>query len=145
MNDEGDLLEKIIPDSVQVSGKDNDDSKEEKLINFAKGNIKRLITKPKIGAWGLNFQNCSHITFFPSHSFEQKYQAIRRCWRFGQKNSVLVDVIMTEGERKIIENLKRKEKAAVTMFDNLVANMNNQLKIKADNNYNEQIEVPEWV
>ena len=145
LNDEGDLLEKIIPDSVQVSGKDNDDSKEEKLINFAKGNIKRLITKPKIGAWGLNFQNCSHITFFPSHSFEQKYQAIRRCWRFGQKNSVLVDVIMTEGERKIIENLKRKEKAAVTMFDNLVANMNNQLKIKADNNYNEQIEVPEWV
>lgn len=78
MNDEGDMIEKIIPDAVQVSGKDSDESKEEKFIAFSKGNIRVLITKPKIGAWGLNFQHCNHMTFFPSHSFEQYYQGVRR-------------------------------------------------------------------
>ena len=76
MNDEGDLLEKLINDSVQVSGKDSDKSKESKFMMFANNKIKVLITKPKIGAWGLNFQNCNHMTFFPSHSFEQYYQAV---------------------------------------------------------------------
>jgi hypothetical protein len=85
LNDEGDLLEKMIPDAIQVSGKDSDDAKEEKLLAFAKGQARVLVTKPSIGAWGLNFQHCNHMTFFPSHSFEQYYQGVRRCWRFGQK------------------------------------------------------------
>jgi hypothetical protein len=87
LNDEGDLLEKLIPDAVQVSGKDSDEAKEEKAR--LRGRPSRvLVTKPKIGAWGLNFQHCNHITFFPSHSFEQYYQKVRRCWRFGQKRPV---------------------------------------------------------
>ena len=100
LNDEGDLLESMIPGSVQVSGKDSDDSKEEKILSFAAGQVRALITKPKIGAWGLNFQHCAHVVYFPSHSYEQYYQLIRRCWRFGQKYPVKVDVILTEGERK---------------------------------------------
>jgi hypothetical protein len=82
LNDEGDLIEKLIPDAVQVSGGDSDQAKEERLIGFANGDVRVLVTKPKIGAWGLNFQRCNRITFFPSHSFEQYYQGIRRCWRF---------------------------------------------------------------
>jgi len=88
LNDEGDLLEKIIPGAVQVEGSDTDDHKEKSFLDFAAGNIRVLVTKPKIGAFGLNFQHCSHVTFFPSHSFEQYYQGVRRCWRFGQKNPV---------------------------------------------------------
>jgi hypothetical protein len=93
---------------VQVSGEDSDDAKEEKFLAFARGEIRVLVTKPKIGAWGLNFQHCAHVTFFPSHSFEQYYQGVRRCWRFGQTRPVRVDVVTTEGERGVMENLQRK-------------------------------------
>jgi hypothetical protein len=81
LNDEGDQLEDMIPDAIQVSGADSDDKKEGKLLDFAEGRARVLITKPKIGAWGLNYQHCNHVTFFPSHSFEQYYQGVRRCWR----------------------------------------------------------------
>lgn len=74
LNDEGDMLEKLIPDAVQVSGSDSDERKEDRLESFASGKSRVLITKPKIGAWGLNFQHCNHVTFFPTHSFEQYYQ-----------------------------------------------------------------------
>lgn len=79
MNDEGDLLEDIIKDSVQISGKDSDDKKEEKFLGFINGDFRVLVTKPKIGAWGLNLQHCSHITFFPSHSYEQYYRYRAMC------------------------------------------------------------------
>jgi hypothetical protein len=68
LNDECDLLEEIIKGSVQVSGADSDEEKEEKFTAFASGKIKDLITKPKIGAWGLNFQNCAHVVSFASQS-----------------------------------------------------------------------------
>ena len=84
LNAEGDLLAEMIRDGRQVSGSDDDDAKEGKLTDFAKGNLRVLITKPKIGAWGLNFQHCNHVVYFPSHSYEQYYLAVRRCWRFGQ-------------------------------------------------------------
>ena len=86
LNPEGDLLEKIVKDAVQVSGKDSDEKKEEILTAFSNGQIKRLVTKQKIAGWGMNWQHCSHMTTFPSHSFEQYYQGVRRCWRFGQQN-----------------------------------------------------------
>jgi hypothetical protein len=145
LNDEGDYLEKIIPDSVQVAGHDSDDKKEKAFLDFANGSIKTLITKPKIGAWGMNWQNCSHIIYFPSHSYEQYYQAVRRCWRFGQKNTVRVDIVMTEGERKIMKNLQRKNVSAMRMFDNLVAEMNNSMNVKTDTAFKNQMEVPEWM
>lgn len=124
LNSEGDLLEKLIPDAVQVSGGDSDETKEDRLLGFAKGKYRVLVTKPKIGAWGLNYQHCNRVVYFPSHSFEQYYQSIRRCWRFGQKRQVEVDVIASEGEVGILANLQRKATQADEMFASLVREMN---------------------
>jgi superfamily II DNA/RNA helicase len=145
LNDEGDMLEKIIPDAVQVSGSDSEEAKEERLTAFAEGKARVLITKPKIGAWGLNFQHCNHVTFFPSHSFEQYYQAVRRCWRFGQKCAVRVDIVTTEGDRGVMRNLQRKAEQADTMFSRLVEEMNNALSIERSNNRTKKVEVPAWL
>jgi superfamily II DNA or RNA helicase len=145
LNPEGDFLEKIIPDSVQISGKDKDDKKEAVFLAFANGEIKNLITKPKIGAWGMNWQNSSNIIYFPSHSYEQYYQAVRRCWRFGQKKNVDVNIVLTEGEKNIMLNLKRKNKAAVKMFDNLVNEMNNPNIIETKTNFNKEEKIPAWL
>lgn len=143
-NEEADLLEKIIPGAKQVSGSQSDDVKEARFMDFSDGNIRVLITKPKIGALGLNFQHCSHVAYFPSHSFEQYYQAVRRCWRFGQKSPVKVDLVMTEGERKIMQNLRRKAVQADQMFNNLVAEMNNAISVSTEKNFNTKMEFPAW-
>jgi len=145
LNDEGNLLEKLIPDAVQVSGADSDDAKEEKLLSFADGKARVLITKPKIGAWGLNFQHCAHMTFFPSHSYEQTYQAIRRCWRFGQKRPVTVDYVTTEGGRGIMRNFQRKAAKADAMFANLVTHQNAALAIERASAFTKKMEVPTWL
>lgn len=145
LNDEGDMLEKMIPDAVQVSGKDSDERKEERLEAFADGRARVLITKPKIGAWGLNFQHCNHVAFFPSHSFEQYYQSIRRCWRFGQKRPVTVDIVTTEGERGVMRNLQRKAGQADEMFTHLVREMNQSLAIERANNMTKKMEIPSWL
>lgn len=145
MNDEGDLLEKLIPDAVQVAGKDSDDAKEEKLMSFAENKSRVLITKPKIGAWGLNFQHCNHVTFFPSHSYEQYYQGVRRCWRFGQKNAVHVDIVTTEGERNVLKNLQRKSKQADQMFNTLIAEMKNAIGESHITRFNKKQELPSWL
>lgn len=145
LNDEGDALERLIPDAVQVSGKDSDDRKEERLEAFANGTARVLITKPKIGAWGLNFQHCNHVTFFPTHSFEQYYQGVRRCWRFGQKRPVTVDVVATDGSLGIVRNLQRKAEQADTMFSNLVAEMNQAIAIDKSNNMHTKLEIPSWL
>lgn len=145
LNDEGNLLERLIPDAVQVSGADSDDAKEEKLLSFADGKARVLITKPKIGAWGLNFQHCAHMTFFPSHSYEQTYQAIRRCWRFGQTRPVTVDYVTTEGGRGIMRNFQRKSEKADAMFANLVAHQNAALAIERASAFTKQMEVPTWI
>ena len=147
LNAEADLLEKIIPDAKQVKGGDTDEQKEQKFIDFANGNLRVLITKPRIGAFGLNWQHCHNMTFFPSHSFEQYYQGVRRCWRFGQKNEVTVHIISTKGEVIVLRNLKRKEEAANKMFDWLIGQMNNSIKIQHDLQYKNiyKMEVPEWM
>lgn len=145
LNDEGDELQRVIPDAVQVSGSDSDERKEDRLEAFAEGRARVLITKPKIGAWGLNFQHCNHVTFFPSHSFEQYYQAVRRCWRFGQKRPVRVDIVTTEGELGVMSNLQRKAEQADAMFSRLVAEMNQALAIERANNMTKQLEVPAWL
>ena len=145
LNDEGDTIERMVPDAVQVAGKHSDEQKEERLIAFAKGEIRVLVTKPKIGAWGLNYQHCSHVTFFPSHSYEQYYQGVRRCYRFGQGNDVIVDTVTTEGERLVLANLKRKAVKADLMFSNLVRLMNDQLDIERTTEFTDQVEVPSWL
>lgn len=145
LNDEGDQLEDMIPDAIQVSGADSDDKKEVKLLDFAEGRARVLITKPKIGAWGLNYQHCNHITFFPSHSFEQYYQGVRRCWRFGQHRPVTVDIVTTEGERGVLRNLQRKAEQADKMFSNLVAEMNAAQAIDRSSTFNKTQEIPSWL
>jgi IS30 family transposase len=84
------------------------------------------------------------MTYFPSHSYEQWYQAIRRCWRFGQKQDVIVDVIATEGGRNVLANLQRKASQADAMFDQLVAHMNQAQSIEAVT-YDKGIEMPSWL
>jgi hypothetical protein len=145
MNDEGNLLQKLIPDAVQVAGSDNEESKEDRLIAFADGRARVLITKPKIGAWGLNFQHCDHITFFPSHSFEQYYQGVRRCWRFGHKSPVHVDIVTTEGEKGVLRNLQRKAASADRMFDSLVQEMNQAIALERGRQYTNEMEIPKWL
>ena len=145
MNDEGDTLEEMIPDALQVSGRDSDDAKEERLMAFADGKARVLITKPKIGAWGLNFQHCNHVTFFPSHSFEQYYQGVRRCWRFGQERPVTVDIVTTEGERGVLKNLQRKAANADRMFSNLVNEMNAAMAVNRAPAFTKQEEIPAWL
>ncbi len=145
LNSEGDLLESELPDAQQVSGADSDDEKEEKFLAFCNGDLRVLITKPKIGAWGLNLQHCNHVTFFPSHSYEQYYQGVRRCWRFGQKNSVRVDIVTTEGEMSVLENLQRKAKAADKMFSMLVDQMHNALQIDRTIDFHKKEECPTWL
>jgi hypothetical protein len=145
LNDEGDLLEKLIPDAVQVSGRDSDDAKEAKFVAFGRGDTRVLVTKPKIGAWGLNWQHCAHIVTFPSHSYEQLYQAVRRCWRFGQEREVTVDVVLTEGEMGVQANVQRKADQAERMFSALTAHMRDALAINRAVRYEQVVEVPSWV
>jgi hypothetical protein len=145
LNDEGDLLERLIPDANQVSGKDTDERKEATFDAFASGELRVLVTKPKIGAWGLNWQHCNHLTYFPSHSYEQYYQAVRRCWRFGQTRPVTVDIVATEGEVNVQHSLQRKSEQADQMFTELVAHMTDAMSVRRINDYTTPVEVPSWL
>jgi hypothetical protein len=145
LNTEGDALERMIPGAVQIAGKDSDDRKEEVFEAFQNGEIKKLVSKASIAGWGVNWQHCAHQTTFPSHSFEQLYQTIRRSWRFGQTRPVRIDMVTTEGEKNIIENLRRKQAEAEKMMDNLVEMMNNELVLKTAPYGTEEEEVPEWL
>jgi hypothetical protein len=145
LNAEGELLSKLLPDAVQVKGSDSLEHKEEALVGFSRRAFNTLITKPKITAWGLNWQHCAHMTFFPSHSFEQYYQAVRRCWRFGQTQPVHVDIVTTSSGHQIMLNLQRKAAQADQMFSALVAQMNNAMSIERSNGFHKQAEVPSWL
>jgi hypothetical protein len=143
-NNEGDLLEKLIPDAVQIHGRQTNDEKEERLIAFSEGKIRGIITKAKIAGFGLNWQHCNHMTMFPSHSFEQYYQSVRRCWRFGQTRPVTVDMVTTNGLRSVMRNLQRKTDSANTMFTSLVRFMNDSIRIKSKP-YSSKMEAPSWL
>lgn len=145
LNEEGDLLSRLIPDAVQVSGKDSDDEKERKFLAFVLGDIRVLVTKPKIGAWGLNFQHCADIVTFASHSFEQYYQSVRRSWRYGQQSSVRVSVVVSDGERGVLDNLRRKQQQADRMFNNLVKEMQNELSVTRTDRHHAKQEIPQWL
>ena len=143
LNDESALLAKLIPGAVEVTGSDSPDEKEAKLAGFSDGTIPFLVTKPSIGAWGLNWQHAHRMTYFPSHSYEQWYQAVRRMWRFGQTHPVRVDVITTEGGKTALANLQRKADQADRMFSELVEHMNAALQV-SPYRYDHRIEVPSW-
>jgi hypothetical protein len=145
LNDESALLAKLIDGAVEVSGSDSPEAKEEKLRAFTDGEIRVLVTKPKIGAWGLNWQHCHRVTYFPTHSYEQYYQAVRRCWRFGQTQPVRVDLITTESGARAVANLERKAAQADVMFDRLLAHMADALHVQPHNPYTNRMEVPVWL
>lgn len=144
LNPEGDMLERLIDGSVQVSGKDSDDDKERKLTEFTQRKCRVLVTKPKIGAWGLNWQHCHHVTYFPNYSYEQYYQGVRRCWRFGQRKPVIIERVFTRGDRNSIRNLVRKASQADEMFTKIVREMNNSLVVDNRQEFKERTERPLW-
>lgn len=144
LNDESALITRLIDGAVEVAGSDSPDAKEAKLAAFTRGEIRVLVTKPSIGAWGLNWQHCNRMTYFPTHSFEQYYQAVRRSWRFGQQRPVTVDLVTTEGGRNVLDNLHRKAAQADQMFSELVAHMNHAISVDPFV-YDQKIEVPSWL
>ena len=127
LNSEAELIRSIDKDAAEVKGSDSIEKKEDTLLAFAEGKISRLITKPKITSFGLNWQHCNHTVFFPTFSYEQYYQAVRRFWRFGQKNPVTVDLVYSEGQEKVITALKEKQVKADALFSKLNSAVNKSI------------------
>jgi hypothetical protein len=123
-NDEGDLLDQLDKDAVQLKGGMTIEKKEDILLNFANGNIKRIITKPKITSFGLNWQHCNHTVYFPTWSYEQYYQSIRRFWRFGQTKDVTVDLVLSDGQKRVIDTLLYKTNKALEFNKLIQSNIN---------------------
>lgn len=124
LNNESALLSQLINDSREVTGSDPNDKKEKNMMEFSSGEYKCLVSKPKIAGFGMNWQHCSNVFFVGlSDSYEQFYQAVRRCWRFGQKNTVNVHIITAETEGAVVKNIKRKEVDAMKMADAMVKHM----------------------
>lgn len=144
LNLEGDRLERDIPGAVQVKGSQSDEQKEELLIAFLKGQARVLVTKAKIAGLGLNMQHCAHVVTFVDHSYEKFYQCIRRCYRFGQKRSVTLDVIATDGEVNVRKNMDRKEKLASQMFDSVIGCLNDAQVVRVNKN-TKPTEIPQWL
>lgn len=145
LNDEGDLLAKMLPDLAQVKGSDSLGYKEEAFTDFTKGRIRGLITKAKIGAWGMNWQHCAHTALFPSYSYEQYYQLVRRFWRFGQTEPVKVDIVTTESGQSVLEALQRKSAQVDRMFSALVSHMSEAQSVAHTYQPVSNIEVPQWL
>ena len=121
LNDESAALTKSINGAVEVKGSDSNEHKVNAMLEFAKGGIKCLVTKPSICGLGMNWQNCSNMAFVGlSDSYEQFYQAVRRCWRFGQENEVHAHIVISEREGLVKANIERKEADAERMADEMV-------------------------
>lgn len=124
MNAESDALDEAIPDCVSVSGSDPMAHKEAAMDNFSDGEIRVLVSKPSICGYGMNWQHCANVGFVGlDHSFESFYQAIRRCWRFGQTKPVNVHLFLSDAERPILDNIRRKEDQHNEMSARMVAHM----------------------
>jgi DNA modification methylase len=121
LNDEADALAALVPDAVNVQGSDSPERKAELLEAFQDGSVRVLITKPRIAGYGMNFQRCHRMAFVGlSDSWEQYYQSIRRCYRFGQTEPVEVHIVLSDAEQDIYHNVMRKEDEAKRMGENLV-------------------------
>lgn len=121
LNDESDALAEAIPGAVEVRGSDDNDTKRDRLLGFAAGKVPVLITKTKIAGFGLNWQACARMAFVgPTNSYESWYQAVRRCWRFGQTREVKVFMVKTSLDAIVSENLKEKAEAAKRMGEEMV-------------------------
>jgi superfamily II DNA or RNA helicase len=154
LNVECDALKKSIPGIVDVRGSDSIEYKEKNLLGFANGEVKILSSKAKIAGHGMNWQSCHNMIFFGlSHSYESMYQAIRRCWRFGQDHPVDVHVVISDIEQPIIDNIERKHNLAENMAIEMVKNMaefttaeiKKTRKETTEYNANKRISLPSWI
>lgn len=124
LNDEAKLVSDLIDDMVNIQGSDKDHIKAARMLGFTNGEPKNIVTKPKIAGMGMNWQHCDRMIFLGlSDSFEQYYQAVRRCWRFGQENTVNAYIVISDREGAVVENIKRKEADAELMAQEMVKNM----------------------
>lgn len=154
LNDESDMLAKGIQDAVEVKGSDKPEHKEKTLLGFAHDDVKCLVTKPKIAGFGMNWQNCSQMIFVGlSDSWEMYYQAIRRCWRFGQTKPVHVHVISADTEGAVVANIKRKDQQNQQLGREMVEHMKTMMEKeifaaaieKAEYQGTVKFELPEWL
>ncbi len=144
LNYEGDLLQKLDKNAYQVKGSMSIDEKEEILLAFANGEIKKLITKAQMTAFGLNWQHCNHTVYFPTFSYEQYYQAIRRFYRFGQKRDVICDMVHSEGQQRVLDSLIAKSEKADKLFTHLTSS-SNQIKLDSSRQLNNNINLPNFL
>lgn len=148
LNSESEACAKRIPNSIEVSGSDSHESKHAALVDFASGRHRVMVTKPKIAGFGLNWQHCHNMIFVgASHSFEQTYQAIRRCWRFGQKHPVNVHIIRAETEDEVVSNYRRKEEQFREMRAKMVEHTHNAMEQTRWTEYEPEMsmEIPTWL
>lgn len=142
-NNESAILKSSDKNAVEIIGSQSIEKKEEILLAFAKGEIERIITKAKMTSFGLNWQHCNHSVFFPTWSYEQYYQSIRRFWRFGQLNNVTIDMVISDGQTRVLESLEQKTQKAIQLHKNLTDNVNRSFEHKTKE-FNKQIIKPKW-
>lgn len=152
MNDESAALTKAINGAVEVKGSDKPEVKEARLNGFARGEFRVLVSKPSIAGFGMNFQHCANMAFVGlSDSYEQFYQAVRRCWRFGQEHHVTAYVITASTEGAVAANIRRKEADAESLATELVkhvsvySNVNATKRIKTEYRAATRIVIPNWL
>ena len=143
--DEGRMLTRSVPGAVEVQGSDPDEVKEERMLAFSSGQIRVLVSKPTIAGFGMNWQHCSDVIYFPTHSHEQYYQAIRRCWRFGQERKVRCHLVYSEAESPIVHNMLRKERQSEEMYAGIVRHMKDAMATREGTNGHVGTEVPSWL
>ena len=143
-NNESAILKSLDSEAVEIIGSQSIDKKEEILLAFANGEIKRLITKARMTSMGLNWQHCNHSVFFPTWSYEQYYQAIRRFWRFGQKRDVTIDMVISDGQTRVLEALQQKTQKAIELYENLTKNVNQSFENKT-REFNKEIIKPNFI
>jgi len=144
LNDESKLLRELDSSAVEIIGSQSIDKKEDILLNFANGNIERLITKAKMTGFGLNWQHCNHTVFFPTWSYEEYYQAIRRFWRFGQKSDVTVDMVISDGQQRVLDTIEQKTNKAIALHENLIKNVNKSF-VNEIKEFNKEIIKPSFL
>lgn len=143
-NDESEMLNEIDKEAIEIRGSMSIEKKEDILVNFANGNIKRIITKAKMTGMGLNWQHCNHSVFFPTWSYEQYYQAIRRFWRFGQKRPVTIDLVISDGQKRVLDSLTEKMKKADSLYTELTRNVNSVYE-EHNREFNKKIVKPNFI
>lgn len=143
-NNESKILKSNDSQAVEIIGSQSIDKKEEILLAFANGEITRLITKAKMTGMGLNWQHCNHSVFFPTWSYEQYYQAIRRFWRFGQKRDVTIDLVISDGQTRVLQALQQKTEKAIELYENLTKNVNSSF-VEIKKEFNKEIIKPNFI